>query len=158
MNQLVKGQWPQNLAEDVKRRFDQWYKTFHPGAAMGLLETLQQHGLSPAAAAGFLAGNNGGGAAAIHHGSHPVVGGGHQSHLVNGPSGHHNSGGGGVGRVGGVHHIHGLSEGKSSGSFGEDEQHSHHHHHPVFHGFGAQKTRMRTSFDPEMELPKLQQW
>ena len=24
MNQLVKGHWPQNLADDVKRRFDQW--------------------------------------------------------------------------------------------------------------------------------------
>ncbi|KAL5285657.1 dve-1 family protein [Megaselia abdita] len=34
--------------------------------------------------------------------------------------------------------------------------HSHHHHHSG--QFGNQKTRMRTSFDPEMELPKLQKW
>ena len=32
------------------------------------------------------------------------------------------------------------------------------HQHPVFHNFASQKTRMRTSFDPEMELPKLQAW
>ncbi|XP_064548296.1 uncharacterized protein dve isoform X3 [Drosophila montana] len=37
----------------------------------------------------------------------------------------------------------------------------HHHHHAATHGGGqypSQKTRMRTSFDPEMELPKLQKW
>ncbi|ALC41402.1 dve [Drosophila busckii] len=36
----------------------------------------------------------------------------------------------------------------------------HHHHHASAHGaqYPNQKTRMRTSFDPEMELPKLQKW
>ncbi|XP_034105262.2 homeobox protein 13 isoform X1 [Drosophila albomicans] len=36
----------------------------------------------------------------------------------------------------------------------------HHHHHAASHGgqYPNQKTRMRTSFDPEMELPKLQKW
>ncbi|XP_033153777.1 uncharacterized protein LOC117136817 [Drosophila mauritiana] len=38
----------------------------------------------------------------------------------------------------------------------------HHHHHGGGGGHGPpypnQKTRMRTSFDPEMELPKLQKW
>lgn len=35
----------------------------------------------------------------------------------------------------------------------------HHHHHPGHHSqYPNQKTRMRTSFDPEMELPKLQKW
>lgn len=47
----------------------------------------------------------------------------------------------------------------------------HHHHHPshpnmivhpalqtVHSQYPSQKTRMRTSFDPEMELPKLQRW
>jgi len=43
------------------------------------------------------------------------------------------------------------------GEEGPDELHN--HLHPVFHGgLGTQKTRMRTSFDPEMELPRLQQW
>lgn len=51
--------------------------------------------------------------------------------------------------------------------------HSHHPHHPHHHPhhqqhhhagslsqsqFSNQKTRMRTSFDPEMELPRLQKW
>lgn len=40
----------------------------------------------------------------------------------------------------------------------------HHHHHHSHHSslthspFSNQKTRMRTSFDPEMELPRLQKW
>ncbi|XP_070134676.1 uncharacterized protein dve isoform X2 [Drosophila bipectinata] len=38
--------------------------------------------------------------------------------------------------------------------------HHHHHHGGSGHGpqYPNQKTRMRTSFDPEMELPKLQKW
>ncbi|XP_028894328.1 uncharacterized protein LOC105209306 isoform X3 [Zeugodacus cucurbitae] len=34
----------------------------------------------------------------------------------------------------------------------------HHHHHHPHSQYPNQKTRMRTSFDPEMELPKLQKW
>ncbi|XP_037941233.1 probable serine/threonine-protein kinase DDB_G0272282 [Teleopsis dalmanni] len=34
----------------------------------------------------------------------------------------------------------------------------HHHHHHSHSQYPNQKTRMRTSFDPEMELPKLQKW
>lgn len=42
----------------------------------------------------------------------------------------------------------------------------HHHNHMIVHPalqtvhsqYPSQKTRMRTSFDPEMELPKLQRW
>ena len=168
MSQLVKGQWPQNLAEDVKRRFDQWYKSLHPGATLGLLESLQHSQLPPgtgavthgagsgvavAAAAAGVAGahHHGGliGAGSIHLPNHHPG-----NHLVNGSSGHHHHHQQPV-----LHHHHHqiphhheLGAAKS-GSFIDDD-----HNHPVFHGLVTQKTRMRTSFDPEMELPKLQQW
>ncbi|CAG7826127.1 unnamed protein product [Allacma fusca] len=142
MSQLVKGQWPQNLAEDVKRRFDQWYQSLHPGATLGLLESLQhshmqqQHaGNSHHLPTAIMPAN----AASIHLPSH------HHNHLVNGSGGHHH-------QQQSLHHHHDLQSNKSS-SFIDDD-----HNHPVFHGLAAQKTRMRTSFDPEMELPKLQQW
>ncbi|KAF7990324.1 hypothetical protein HCN44_000129 [Aphidius gifuensis] len=35
--------------------------------------------------------------------------------------------------------------------------HHHHHHHPAMLPY-SHKTRMRTSFDPELELPRLQRW
>lgn len=48
----------------------------------------------------------------------------------------------------------------------QSSNHHHHHHNfivhpalqPVHSQYPNQKTRMRTSFDPEMELPKLQRW
>ena len=165
MSQLVKGQWPQNLAEDVKRRFDQWYKSLHPGATLGLLESLQHSQLPPGATAthggsGIVAAAAAAGVTASHHGGLIGAGSIHLSnhhpgnHLVNGSSGHHHH------QQSVLHHPHHhvphhheLGAAGKSGSFIDDD-----HNHPVFHGLVTQKTRMRTSFDPEMELPKLQQW
>lgn len=60
-----------------------------------------------------------------------------------------------------THHLH---SGSSGGGIGGVVGQSHHNLivHPalqtVHSQYPSQKTRMRTSFDPEMELPKLQHW
>jgi homeobox domain-containing protein len=123
----VKGHWPQNLAEDVKRRFDQWYSTHQQKLATG----LEHHpALTHSSSRGGSNGNNGSPSNLSVTSSHQ------HSHLVNGSAS--------------VRHHHLLDK----SSF-EDDGHT---NHPVFHGLTTQKTRMRTSFDPEMELPRLQQW
>lgn len=138
LGQLVKGQWPQNLAEDVKRRFDQWYSAHQQKLSTSL---EQQH---PALSHSTLASHQIGGS----NGNNGPCGGlsvtsPHQhSHLVNGSSGLSSA------MVAARHHL------LDKPPFDDDS----HTNHPVFHGLTTQKTRMRTSFDPEMELPRLQQW
>lgn len=57
-----------------------------------------------------------------------------------------------------------LIENHKQSSLSQQSQHHHHNFivHPalqtVHSQYPNQKTRMRTSFDPEMELPKLQRW
>ncbi|XP_017149811.2 uncharacterized protein LOC108160355 [Drosophila miranda] len=159
------------MTEDLRRKFDQWWcNQLSPQAAMApkMLPFMTAPSAVPvpvpgdmdfpvgsamaaaaaaaaahAAAAGGAAVNNPLGSmgsreslllaneAAVHHANGgQAAGAGHHSSML-------------------VHPIHAASL-------------HHHHHHGATHGHGPQypnqKTRMRTSFDPEMELPKLQKW
>jgi len=151
----MKGHWPQNLADDVKRRFDHWYASQHH---QRLVESLQQQGVGhqPLALlnqqrASQLSGpgGNNNGALLSHRRQHsPSLMNGSTAGLSNNGTHHHH--------LASQHHRHhhDLQANKSS-AFDEDSSSN----HPVFHALNShQKTRMRTSFDPEMELPKLQKW
>lgn len=144
----MKGQWPRNLAEDVKRRFDQWYSANQQKLSAGLelqTHTALSHSHSNTSVTShhqIITGSNGNSRGSP---SNLSVNPSHQhSHLVNGSS---------SSIVSSVRH-HLLDKGVSSVYEDDNNQSS----HPVFHGLTTQKTRMRTSFDPEMELPRLQQW
>jgi homeobox domain-containing protein len=139
----VKGQWPQNLAEDVKRRFDQWYSSHQPKIAASLdshHSSLSLATITPHQMGGSGGGNGSSGGAS---GGLSVTSPHQHAHLVNGSSGLSSA-------LVSTRHHHLLDK----PAFDDDT----HTNHPVFHGLSTQKTRMRTSFDPEMELPRLQQW
>ncbi|XP_035705703.1 uncharacterized protein LOC110847017 isoform X3 [Folsomia candida] len=141
LGQLVKGQWPQNLAEDVKRRFDQWYSVHQQKLAMGSEQThpaLSHSHHSTSNSHQILSGSNGNNRGSPTNLSVNSSSSHQHSHLVNGSS-----------IVSSVRH-HLLDK----TAYEEDN----HAGHPVFHGLTTQKTRMRTSFDPEMEIPRLQHW
>ncbi|KAH8402447.1 hypothetical protein KR009_012022, partial [Drosophila setifemur] len=159
------------ISDDLRRKFDQWWSNqlspqaaamtpkmlpfmtgpspvpvpvpvpgemdFPVGTAMAAAAAAAAH----AAVAGGVAGNNPLGSMgsresllmaneAVHHPvGGPAPGAGHHANML-------------------VHPMHASMH--------------HHHHHGAGSGHGPQypnqKTRMRTSFDPEMELPKLQKW
>lgn len=64
------------------------------------------------------------------------------------------------------HHIHAAAAANRGGADSLLDNHHVPHHNMIVHPalqtvhsqYPSQKTRMRTSFDPEMELPKLQRW
>ncbi|KAH8275693.1 hypothetical protein KR026_012679 [Drosophila bipectinata] len=158
------------ISDELRRKFDQWWSNqlspqaaamapkmlpfmtgpspvpvpvavpgemdFPVGTAMAAAAAAAAH----AAAAGGAAGNNPLGSM-----------GSRESLLLANEAAHHPVGGPapGAGHHGNmlVHPMHAS-------------MHHHHHHGASGHGpqYPNQKTRMRTSFDPEMELPKLQKW
>ncbi|KAH8321611.1 hypothetical protein KR074_010116 [Drosophila pseudoananassae] len=158
------------ISDELRRKFDQWWSNqlspqaaamapkmlpfmtgpspvpvpvavpgemdFPVGTAMAAAAAAAAH----AAAAGGAAGNNPLGSM-----------GSRESLLLANEAAHHPVGGPapGAGHHGNmlVHPMHAS-------------MHHHHHHGGSGHGpqYPNQKTRMRTSFDPEMELPKLQKW
>ncbi|XP_044251764.1 uncharacterized protein dve [Drosophila takahashii] len=161
------------ISDDLRRKFDQWWSNqLSPQAAAMAPKMLPFMGgpsavpvpvavpgemdfpvgtaMAAAAAAAAHAAAAGGAAG----GNHPLGSmGSRESLLLANEAAHHP--GAGQAPVGGHHGnmlVHPM----------HPSLHHHHHHGGGGGGHGPpypnQKTRMRTSFDPEMELPKLQKW
>ncbi|XP_034651472.1 uncharacterized protein LOC117890632 [Drosophila subobscura] len=157
------------MSEDLRRKFDQWWSNqLSPQAAMTpkMLPFMTAPSAVPVPVPGDMDFPVGSAmaAAAAAAAAHAAVAGGaavnnplgsmgsRESLLLANEAAHHASGGQAAapGHHGGllVHPMHASMH------------HHHHHQHGAAHGpqYPNQKTRMRTSFDPEMELPKLQKW
>nr|XP_017025233.1 uncharacterized protein LOC108076750 isoform X2 [Drosophila kikkawai] len=159
------------ISDDLRRKFDQWWSNqLSPQAAAMAPKMLPfmtgpsavpvpvavpgemdfPVGTAMAAAAAAAAHAAAAGGAAV--GGNPLGSMGSRESLLLANEAAHHAGAGpapGAGHHGSmlVHPMHAS-------------MHHHHHHGGSGHGpqYPNQKTRMRTSFDPEMELPKLQKW
>ncbi|XP_033247321.1 uncharacterized protein LOC117188099 isoform X1 [Drosophila miranda] len=159
------------MTEDLRRKFDQWWSNqLSPQAAMApkMLPFMTAPSAVPvpvpgdmdfpvgsamaAAAAAAAAHAAAAGGAAVNNPLGSM--GSRESLLLANEAAVHHATGGQAAAAG--HHSSMLVHPMHAASM------HHHHHHGATHGHGPQypnqKTRMRTSFDPEMELPKLQKW
>ncbi|XP_065368399.1 uncharacterized protein dve isoform X2 [Calliphora vicina] len=157
-----------DIPEDLRRKFDQWWSNqLTPQSNMGpkLLPFMNapptgvsnemEHNMGTAALAAAAAA-----AAAAQAGLHAAttvgsnvassISASRESLLLNDSSSHH------AGAV-----IPGTAGGHHASMMVHPAMHASMHHHANLAAhtqFSNQKTRMRTSFDPEMELPRLQKW
>ncbi|XP_026842337.1 uncharacterized protein LOC6593195 isoform X2 [Drosophila persimilis] len=159
------------MSEDLRRKFDQWWSNqLSPQAAMApkMLPFMTAPSAVPVPVPGDMDFPVGSAmaAAAAAAAAHAAVAGGaavnnplgsmgsRESLLLANEAAVHHATGGQAAAAG--HHSSMLVHPMHAASM------HHHHHHGATHGHGPQypnqKTRMRTSFDPEMELPKLQKW
>lgn len=134
-----------DVSEDTKRKFDQWWNT---------QQSLSQSHLTSKILP-FINANPGGQHDDLEFSSQAAAAAAAAAHAI---ASHHQSG------MENHHHHQNQSAVPTTPTHPNPmlvhpalhPMHSHHHHHSG--QFGNQKTRMRTSFDPEMELPKLQKW
>ncbi|XP_061401841.1 bromodomain-containing protein DDB_G0270170-like, partial [Musca vetustissima] len=156
-----------DIPEDLRRKFDQWWSNqLSPQASMtpkllpfmgappaGVNNDIE-HNMGTAALAAAAAA-----AAAAQAGLHAAstagsniptsISASRESLLLNDSNSHHTSG-----------VMPGTPTSHHTNMMVHPAMHaSMHHHASLSHSqFSNQKTRMRTSFDPEMELPRLQKW
>ncbi|XP_017481040.1 PREDICTED: homeobox protein 13 [Rhagoletis zephyria] len=153
------------ISDELRRKFDQWWSqqlTPQSSIAPKMLPFLTAPTSVPnemdfkvgsaavAAAAAAAAAAQAGlhaasGVGNVPGGNMPSLSGSHDSLLMNDAT-HHGPPG-----AASTHHPNMLVHPAMHPSM-------HHHHHHPHSQYPNQKTRMRTSFDPEMELPKLQKW
>ncbi|EDW82914.2 uncharacterized protein Dwil_GK21291, partial [Drosophila willistoni] len=161
-----------DISDDLRRKFDQWWSNQLSPQATAMTPKMLPFmtatsavpvGAGPNELVDFPVGDcsNEAAAAAAHAGSM----GSRESLLLANETvaaAHHPSAvqGGAGGVAAGPGHHSGMLVHPSMHPAMHSSIH-HHHHHGGSHAppqYANQKTRMRTSFDPEMELPKLQKW